>query len=199
MHKVSVCFAEACCSKGWITTEETPWCAYAMERKLITVLFFVLLLPVVLILDVLKEAAIFSFVMYFLRRRYGGWHAPYLWLCQGLSILLVLIVTLVIGPRLLTFPMQLIWSADIALIVLAFFQKPVYQPQMHFDENVIRANRRKKDQLLVFVFAAQVVLYVLDNSFLIYSFLGVLTGVVSVYIELLQQLINRERNYYEKT
>lgn len=199
MHKVSICFAEACCSKGWITTEETPWCAYAMERKLITILFFVLLLPVVIILGVVKEATIFSFVMYFLRRRYGGWHAPYLWLCQGISIFLVLIVTLVIGPYLLTLPLQLIWGLDVALMVLAFLQKPVYQPQMHFDENVIRANRRKKDQLLVFIFAVQTALYALDNSFLIYSFLGVLTGVVSVYIELLQQLINREKDGYEKT
>lgn len=199
MHKVSVCFAEACCSRGWITTEDTPWCAYAMERKLITMLFFVLLLPVVLILDVLKEAAIFSFVMYFLRRRYGGWHAPYLWLCQGLSILLVLIVTLVIGPRLLTFPGQSVWGVDVALMALAFLQKPVYQPQMHFDENIIKANCRKKNQLLIFLFVAQTVLYALDNSFLIYSFLGVLTGVTSVYIELLQQFINREKDGYEKT
>ena len=199
MHKVSVYFAEACCSRGWISTDDTPWCAYAMERKLITILFFVLLLPVVLILGVVKETAIFSFVMYFLRRRYGGWHAPYLWLCQGISILLVLIVTLVIGPHFLTLPMQLIWGLDVALMVLAFLQKPVYQPQMHFDEDVIQANRRKKDQLLVFIFVAQAVLYVLDNVFLIYSFLGVLTGVVSVYIELLQQFINREKDGYEKT
>ena len=198
MHSLSVLIAENCHTHGWICENDIPWCAYALEQKLLTVVFFLLLVPIVSILGVLPESVIFSCVFYFFRRRSGGWHAPYVWLCQGCSIALVLISTMIIGPMLTGIPIKFLWEMNLAVMFIAFVRKPVYQHQIHFNHEVTIANNKKKQRFLLHIFILQVVLGFFLKAIIIYSLLGVLTGVASVYIELIQQHMTRKKAYYEK-
>lgn len=198
MHTLSLAIAEACSARGWIEARDKPWCAYAVEKKLISLCFFLLMIPVALALDVLPQTAIFSCVFYLLRRRYGGWHAPYAWLCQVISIALVLAVTMFVGPAMMQLSTLVVWGTDAIVMAIAIIQSPVYPPQLHFDQEIKRANTRKKNLVLLVVMALQLGLGTFVKAILIYSLLAVLAGVTSVYIELLQQQIYRKKDSYEQ-
>lgn len=197
MHTLSIAIAEASISRGWIKAQDKLWCAYAVEKKLITLCFFLLMIPFAVALDVLPQAAVFSCVFYLLRRRFGGWHAPYAWLCQVISIALVLAVTLLVGPATMKFPSLVILGMDAIAMAVAIIQPPVYPPQLHFDQEIKRANTKKKNLLLIIVLALQLGVGIFVKDVLVYSFLAVLAGVISVYIEILQQRIYRKKDSYE--
>lgn len=199
MHTLSLAIAEACSTRGWIEVRDKPWCAYAVEKKLISLCFFLLLIPFAVVLGVLPQAAVFSCVLYLLRRRYGGWHAPFAWLCQVISITLVLAVTLIVGPAMTQLPTLVVWGTDAIVMTIAIIQPPVYPPQLHFNQEIKRANTRKKNLVLLAVIVLQLGLGALVKDILIYSFLAVLAGVTSVYIEILQQRIYRKKDLNEQT
>ena len=199
MHTLSLAIAEACTARGWISAQDTPWCAYAVENKLISICFFLLLIPLALFLNVLPEAAIFSCIFYLLRRRYGGWHAPYAWFCQIISIALVLATTLLIGPAILQLPLSLVCGINAVIMIIAILQPPVYPPQLHFDQKIKCANTKKKNHILLIVLTFQIGFGFFFRNVLVYSLLAVLAGVSSVYIEILQQQIYRKEGSYEET
>lgn len=199
MHTLSLAIAEACISRGWIKAQKKSWCAYAVEKKLISLCFFLLMIPFAVILDVLPQAAVFACVFYLLRRRYGGWHAPYAWLCQVISITLVLATTLLVGPAMMKFPSLVIWGMDAIVMTIAIKQAPVYQPLLHFDQEIKRANTKKKNFLLIIVLVLQLGVGIFVKDVLVYSLLAVLAGVISVYIEILRQRIYRKKGSYEQT
>ena len=198
MHTLSLAIAEACISRGWIEAQKKSWCAYAVEKKLISLCFFLLMIPLAVVLDVLPQATVFSFDFYLLRR-YGGWHAPYAWLCQVISIALVLVVTLFVGPVIMQLPSLVVWGADTIVVTVAIMQPPVYPPQLHFDQEIKRANTNKKNLVLLIVLGLQLGLGIFVKDVLVYSLLAVLAGIISVYIEILQQHIYRKRGSYEQT
>ena len=199
MHTLSIAIAEASISRGWIKAQDKLWCAYAVEKKLISLCLFLLIIPIALVLDVLLQALIFSCVFYLLWRRYGGWHAPYAWLCQVISIALVLVVTLFVGPAMMKFSSFALWVMDAIVMTVGILQPPVYPPQLHFDQKIKQANTKKKDLVLIVVLGLQLVGGILVKDVLVYSLLAVLAGVISVYIEILQQCICRKKGSYEQT
>ena len=199
MHTLSIAIAEASISRGWIKAQDKLWCAYAVEKKLISLCLFLLIIPIALVLDVLLQALIFSCVFYLLRRPYGGWHAPYAWLCQVISIALVLVVTLFVGPAMMKFSSFALWVMDAIVMTVGILQPPVYPPQLHFDQKIKQANTKKKDLVLIVVLGLQLVGGILVKDVLVYSLLAVLAGVISVYIEILQQCICRKKGSYEQT
>lgn len=199
MHTLSLAIAEACISRGWIEARKKSWCAYAVEKKLISLCFFLLMIPFAVALDVLLQAAVFSCVFYLLRRRYGGWHAPYAWLCQVISIALVLAVTLLVGPAIMQLPSLVVWGADAIVVAVAIIQPPVYPPQLHFDQKIKLANTKKKNLVLLVVLVLQLGFGIFVKDVFVYSFLAVLAGVISVYIEIFQQRIYRKKGSYEQT
>ncbi len=199
MHTLSITIAEACISRGWIESQDKLWCAYAVEKKLISLCFFLLMIPFAVFLDVLLQAAVFAGVFYLLRRRFGGWHAPYAWLCQVISIALVLAATLFVGPAIMQLPSFAVWGMDAIVMAVAVIQPPVYPPQLHFDQEIKRANTKKKNFVLLIVLVLQFGLGIFVKDVLVYSFLAVLAGVISVYIEIVQQRIYRKKGSYEQT
>lgn len=199
MHTLSLAIADACISRGWIEAQKKFWCAYAVEKKLVSLCFFLLMIPLAVVLDVLPQATVFSFAFYLLRRRYGGWHAPYAWLCQVISIALVLVVTLFAGPMIIRLSPLMVWGADTIVVTVAITQPPVYPPQLHFDQEIKRANKNKKNLVLLIILGLQLGLGFFIKDVLVYSLLAVLAGIISVYIEILQQHIYRKRDSYEQT
>ena len=171
MHALSIAIAEASISRGWIKAQDKLWCTYAVEKKLIALCFFLLMIPFALLLNVLPQTAVFSCVFYLLRRRFGGWHAPYAWLCQVISIALMLAVTLLAGPAMMKFPSLVIWGMDAVVMAIAIMRSPVYPPQLHFSQEIKRANAKKKNLLLIIVLALQLGVGIFVKDVLVYSFL----------------------------
>lgn len=192
VHKIALAIADISVARHWIQPQDRPWCAYAVELKLISLLFFLILFPVTILLKVVWEALIFSMVFIVLRSRFGGWHAPHAWLCQLISVGLVLFTTIFVGPAALELPHALLWVADVFLLILVFSQKPVYQDQVHFDVKIQIANNKKKNAILFAIFFLQIIVSRFFYSFFVYSMLAVLADLISVYIEIFHQAITAE-------
>lgn len=193
MHKLSLAIANSCIRRNWIPESDRLWCIYVVETKLLSLMFFICLGFLAAIMNILPQTAIFSFVFYSLRKRYGGWHAPCAWLCQLLSLLLVLVVVFEIGPATLMLPAYIVWTVDVTIMVVALVQAPIYPVQAHFDEAAIHANTHKKNQIILIIMAAQLCLGPVYRTFLVYSMLAVFAGVLSVYIEVINQRYRKGR------
>lgn len=193
MHKLSLTIADACVARQWISEQEKPWCIYALETKLLSSVFFLFLTMIALVLGKLPETVIFSAVFYVLRQRYGGWHAPYAWLCQGISLTLILGAVLCLGPAMLMLPPAVVWGVNIAVMAIALIRQPVYPAQVHFDQEIKTANHQKKNHILCVIIGLQIVLGFFYRKMLIYSLLAVLAGILSVYIEIMRQRIQRRK------
>ena len=193
MNNLSESITNACIARGWISEQDKPWCIYAIEQKLLANFLFLFLAVLSVILGKFIETAVFACVFYFLRRRYGGWHAPSAWLCQFISIALMLSVVMLIGPTIAKCPLVILWIVDLSILVIAFLQTPIYPPQVHFDQEIKTANNKKKNQILFVVIFMQFCISPFHEGILVYSLLAVLAGILSVYIEIMRQRIKRER------
>lgn len=102
-----------------------------------------------------------------------------------MSVLLVLSTVFVWGPLLIKhIPIIILFFADILVLIWAFSLKPVYLPQAHLGEREKQANNNKKNKLIITVLLMQGIAWQVQLKVVIlYSGLGVLTGVISVYIE----------------
>ncbi len=194
MHKLAIAIAESSVRRNWISEDDKLWCAYAFEKKLLFFAFLLLLAPLTVMIGTLKETAIFVCAFYVLRRRIGGWHAPHAWLCQLLSMALVMAIELVIGPMLMEANAVLLGLIDSLVMIAGLIQSPVYPAQTHFDDDVIHANNVKKNQVLVCIIGLQCLLGAWDSGIVVYSLLAVSTGILSVYIEKLVQYSKRRKN-----
>lgn len=194
IHAASQQIASYCVKQAWVEEKNMAWCVYAIEKKLLTLLFFLGVTVCAAVCGKYIEAASFTLALYFLRRRLGGWHAGHVWSCQLLSILLVL-AALASGPRLLAAaaPFQLL-AGNIIIMAWAFVLRPVYPPQLHFDAKAQAANRNKKNLILLFVALIQAAAWLCGRlEIVVFSSFGVLAGVISVYIEKSAQRA-KERN-----
>ena len=192
MHKISCRISDTSIDRNWIQAEKRDWCVYAVEKKLMAVFFFMVIFLMSLCIGVLGQTLIFTVTVYLLRRRVGGWHAPYAWLCQVLSIAVVFGSVLFAGPLLSRIPMEYIWGIDLLCVAISIIQKPVYPPQTHFDQEITAANNRKKIHLLIMIVAIQIILSYFYKEILIYSLLGISVSLILIYIELLHQKLQKE-------
>lgn len=189
MHGASVLLTEFFISREWIDAKDQDWCVYALETKLLAAIFFSAIAILTWIFGVLPQAAIFTVCFYFLRKRIGGYHAPRAWVCQLVSLGMVLCVTLLIGPALERILFSIVILVNVFTMIVSIATRPVYPPQTHFDGEVVAANYRKKNILILVIAAVQLGFGFYYPSVVIYTFLAVLTGLVSVYIELIRQKI----------
>lgn len=193
MHEASVLLTEYFISRQWIEAKDQDWCVYAVETKLLAAVFFSVIAILTWILGVLPQAMIFTICFYFLRKRMGGYHAPRAWVCQLVSVGIVLCITLLIGPALAQIQFFVVILVNIFTMIVSIATRPIYPPQTHFDGKVVAANYRKKNILIFVIAAVQFGFSFCYSSVVIYTFLAVLTGLVSVYIELIRQKIEEDK------
>lgn len=170
--------------KGWISEQDIPYCRYSLQFLFGKVSFFVLLFITCAVLDCYKEALFFSIVLLSFRKRMGGWHAKHPWLCQIISIALVIFSVSVLGPQLTKLQPPTIIAINCITILISFFLPPAFPPQLHFNQEEKYANVQKKNQMLVLLSALQPILvFLFSPKILIFSSLGLLFGISSVLIE----------------
>lgn len=182
MHQLSIRIAEACIKRNWIKAIDKDWCIYTVETKLLFCAFLILAGIITWLLGVLVEASIFIFVFCLLRSHMGGWHAPFAWLCQTISLSLVLLCTLILGPAIRMLRQEVLWGINIFALIIAYITKPVFPVQMHATEDVLIENTKIKNRILLLIFCVQVISFRFTQVFVIYSFLGTLFCVISIII-----------------
>lgn len=189
MHRIAKSLSEYSLAKHWINPDDQEWCIYAIETKLLSIVFFFAMAVLALILNAIPQTSIFTLTFYNLRRRIGGYHAPHAWVCLLISICVTFCITHLIGPALEQIPYGTVIAIDILALTTAMVKKPVYPPQTQFNNAVVAANNRRKNVILFIIAIVQFVCFRFYPYVLVYSFLAVLTGLISVYIELFRQMI----------
>lgn len=182
MYRLSIRIAEACVKRNWIKAIDIDWCIYAVETKLLFFAFVTLGGMITWLLGVLIEASIFVFVFCLLRSHMGGWHAPFSWLCQTISLSLVLLCTLILGPAVQMLCQEVMLGMNIIALIIAYITKPVFPVQMHATEDVYIENAKIKNRILLLIFCMQVISSHFTQVFVIYSFLGILFCIIFIII-----------------
>lgn len=113
-------------------------------KKLLQFCFLLILSICCIISNQYFNTLVFMATMYFLRRRMGGWHAPYNWMCILLTTVTTFIVLYIFAPVLMRINSLTMWTLDILLILAAFRTNPIYPPQLHFEQEIISSNRKKR-------------------------------------------------------
>lgn len=188
LHKKAVAIANSCVSRGWVKDSELDWCVYAAEKWILFSAFLLLLLLWMCVSGKYIEALSFACTFYVLRSRMGGYHAKLPWLCITTSIVIVITITMLIGPLLSRIPLLPSLIGSFLIYIVTYFTKPIYPPQANFTREAIVENNKKKNHLLIIVFLLQTSAS-LASLFNIgtYLFCGVLLTQILVSIEKARQ------------
>ena len=81
LHSISRRLTEWFFRHNWVEENNYTWCLYVVEKKLLQFCFLLILSICCIISNQYFNTLVFMATMYFLRRRMGGWHAPYNWMC----------------------------------------------------------------------------------------------------------------------
>ena len=188
VHKLSCYLAEWFYQHEWIEESNYAWCIYVVEKKLLQICYLLILSVCFIVSKQYLNAFVFMATLYILRCRIGGWHAPYNWLCILLTTIIVLTAIYVLAPAFMNANDVFIWFLDILLVMVAFLMDPVYPPQLHFNQEIVSANRRKKNLILMYIALMQIVSFGFGvEQILIFSFNGILVSVLLVFIEKFKQ------------
>lgn len=183
MHKLAYRIASHSVARGWISDDDLAICCYAVERRLLSAFFFLSLALLIVPLGKVPEAIIFTSVVLAFRQRMGGIHARNEWECLFISISMVMVSVVVLGPLVEQFSLLAICVLDAILIICTYFLEPSYPPQVHFNRKVIDANTTQKNILLFILVLLQIISAKwFDSLFIVYSSLGLLSVNIAVII-----------------
>ena len=101
-----------------------------------------------------------------------------------LSFVLLVGVTLFIGPAVESIPLFAIIVIDTVIIIATYFVPPVYPMEAHFTQEIKRSNIQKKNTLLLILVVLQCLSMLISKlEFLSYSMLGLVFTDVSVLLQ----------------
>ena len=188
LQKVSFRLTEWFFQHQWIEENNYTWCLYVVEKKLLQICFLLILSVCCILSKQYMNALVFMATLYLVRGRIGGWHAPYAWLCILLTTMQTWTVLYIVAPILMDINLFFTWALNLLLLLIALRTDPIYPPQLHFDQEVISANRRKKNLILVCILLIQVASFGLRiERILIFSFNGILVSMLLVFAEKFKQ------------
>lgn len=184
MHQLAFQIASHSVDCGWISDDDLAICCYAVERRLLSALFFLLQLFIFAPLKKLPEALTFIVVVLSFRRRMGGVHASNEWVCLLISTCSVLGCVFILGPIVECLPDIILYVFDIVLLAYTFYLEPAYPPQVHFTWRDSIGNTHIKYKLLVILMLSQLLSQrLIDFPFVSYSSIGLLFVDITVTIE----------------
>lgn len=186
LQKVSFRLTEWFYHHKWIEENNYTWCLYVVEKKLLQICFLLILSVCCILSKQYLNTFVFMATLYLVRGRIGGWHAPYAWLCILLTTVETLTVLYIVAPVLMK-PF-FTWALNLLLLLITLRTDPIYPPQLHFDQEVISANRRKKNLILVCILLIQIVSFSLGiEQILVFSLNGILVSMLLVFAEKFKQ------------
>lgn len=184
IYRLSHRLATLCVSCNIIDSCHFPHLQYKAEILLRSSLFSLFLILLAFSLHKPLEVFIFALTTHLFRRHMGGWHAPTPWMCQILSLGVVSLMTLLVGPLVTMIPQNTLFFLCLVLDFFILFLAPAYPPQLHLTLDEEKANIIRKNIILAFVIVIQICSFLSwDFRIVIYTFLGLATTVMTVLLE----------------
>lgn len=140
MHRLFVRFTDLCLEKQIITQTQAPWFLYALEKRVLTVLFTIPFLVLAILLSSVSCGFFFFTSFYCLRKYIGGFHAKSVLGCLVISLLSETAFFL-IGYPLLSTPV--IFCTVILCVAVIYILAPYNHPNMHLTEEETAACRKR--------------------------------------------------------
>lgn len=175
-----------CIQKGYVSQDEAPWLRYALERRIISLIAFVVLFIIGLLITTPTTLLAFLITFCTLRSRTNGYHAKSVGGCLFYSILGVVFYLRVL-PN--------VWNdvfAFIALavsIILIWFFAPYNHPNMDLSpEEVVACAKSAKWRVSTLIVA----LSVLDALQQYQLALGIILGIVMTASTLIMAYCSQE-------
>lgn len=187
-YRASKALADACIKREWIEIQDRDWCIYAIEKRIITIPFWIFIFLWLISTNLYVETFSFLIPFYALRRRMGGWHAPNCYVCFIMSVSIVILSVGVFGKIISTFSNLTIVFLSLVVINTAMLMKPVYPTQVHFSTAEIICNNKIKNRITFVILLLQFVFLLIGKIFpIIYSSLGITMVIISVQAEKIKQ------------
>lgn len=184
LHKKASLLADACVNNEWIPADERDWCVYTIEKWLLLSTFFAVLFVWVLIFGHVLETVCFLVPFYMLRRRIGGFHAKNPSVCLVTSIVIIMIVTLYIGPWMAELAPWALLIICVVVDIFGFLTKPIYPVQAEFSEAETQCNLVRKNYLLAVALLVQTASIALNASMVAaHISIGTLIALLMVVLE----------------
>lgn len=175
-----------CIQKGYVSQDETPWLRYALERRIISLIAFVVLFIIGLLITTPTTLLAFLITFCTLRSRTNGYHAKSVGGCLFYSIL---------GEVFYLRVLPNVWNdvfAFIALavsIILIWFFAPYNHPNMDLSpEEVVACAKSAKWRVSTLIVA----LSVLDALQQYQLALGIILGIVMTASTLIMAYCSQE-------
>lgn len=189
IHALASRLTDFCVTHELINPKLYPFLLYKLELFLSTAFFSCVLILIAILSHTYIEILSFAATVFLFRRRMGGWHAPAPWLCQILSILLIIVFVLALGPLIDHLHPVIILISSLVLDVFSYFLKPSYPPQLYYTDNEIQANTKQVHRLLLLLVTVQLLSFFwLDTHIVTYTFLGLAVTVLTVLLEKIKHL-----------
>lgn len=157
MHNFAQRMTDCILRQGFISPDQTEWCTYTLETKLVQLLSFAVMLAAGSCIAGFPAALTINVGMAFLRKRTNGYHADSLKKCLLISLCCEctgLLLLPLIGR-----PLALLLLLVSAVVIFAL--APANTENMHFDARELAALRQSvHKRLLVFCSVGVVLLFV---------------------------------------
>lgn len=184
LHSFATKAATAALNRKLICVDRFEWCVYCLEKLLLKLVFAFWLTLLAVITK--RYVEIITFLAGFLpmRSKLGGWHAKRAWVCQMISLFLIFLLCCILPVHIYRIPKSVAAIGTLGTLGIALAVKPVYSPQLHFNDQVREANFRKKNRIVLIIAIVQVVFIIADKVHSAsYLTIGVLVSLASLLIE----------------
>ena len=140
MHRLFVRFTDLCLEKQIITQTQAPWFLYALEKRVLTVLFTIPFLVLAILLSSVSCGFFFFTSFYCLRKYIGGFHAKSVLGCLVISLLCEIAIFTLIYPILNT---AAAFCSILVCVAVIYILAPYKHPNMHLTEEEAAACRKR--------------------------------------------------------
>ena len=192
LHKSVLSLVSYFQQRGIIQLENAEWCVYVVERKVITVTFFVVIFLLGCLITQPWNVLMILLCISQIRKWSGGYH------CTSIGRCFLLSAVIVLGGILLAILVEDLQYVQVLLAVLGtcfLVKAPVDQPELHLSRIEISENRKRLrfSQAVILVLAVLGILFHL--TIITYGIVGYFIASISVLAAHL--LYGKRRMYYE--
>jgi len=169
VRRMIVKIVERCIEKQIITSADSEWFRYGLERRILTAFVGIPFLFLAVMLTDIWGAIGFMGSFFLLRSKINGYHAKTPVQCMISSVLLEVLFLSVVYPRMGRFICLLIMTVSLVAI---FFLAPSNDPSIHLDSRELKLFRKSARIRMVLLFALASIAVVLNID-------GVAKGITS--------------------
>lgn len=161
-----------------------PFLEYRLEFVIEEVIFWIIIISITIPLHIWKQSVVYVASTLLCRKVMGGWHAPSIWMCQGLSVLTTISVVLLVEKIAIDFSNK--DSAVLCVVCLLITTISLLVPsaipeQLHLTADEKDSfNKRRKTVLILLAMVQLMLIKFGYYKASIYNVMGVFTTLISI-------------------